>query len=73
MIDFTDVRTEDGVTRRSFELTVAGETVTFDGLLLERLTVRPPAGAGLDRVTCSGAEPPRGAVTFGARVITPAD
>src|SRR5205809_2150258 len=27
MIDFTDVRSEDGVTRRSFELTVAGETV----------------------------------------------
>lgn len=27
MTEFTDVRTEDGVTRRSFELTVAGETV----------------------------------------------
>jgi dienelactone hydrolase len=27
MTDFTDIRTEDGVTRRSFALTVAGETV----------------------------------------------
>ena len=27
MLEFSDVRTEDGVTRRSFELTVAGETV----------------------------------------------
>ena len=27
MIEFTDVRTEDGVTRRAFSLTVAGETV----------------------------------------------
>ena len=37
-------------------ITLAGETVKVDGLLLDRLTVTPPDGAAVPRITGNAAD-----------------
>src|SRR5689334_12604829 len=50
-------------------VTVAKDMVTFDGSLLERFTVTPPAGAGDGSVTAKVADCPRPSVVFWGRPI----
>lgn len=52
--------------------TVAGEMLTLEGSLLDKVTVTPPAGAGADNVTTKGADCPEVNVTFEGKLIPPA-
>ncbi|MDQ6704416.1 MAG: hypothetical protein M3Z85_00475, partial [Acidobacteriota bacterium] len=49
--------------------TVAGETVTFNGLPLVSVTTTPPSGAGLPRVTGNGTGAPNGTFKFAGSPI----
>ena len=46
-------------------------TVTLEGSLLVKVTVTPPAGAGVERVTANGTDCPAPTVTLEANVIEP--
>jgi hypothetical protein len=49
-----------------------GGTVTLEASLLVNVTVIPPAGAGLDRVTANAADWPRPTVVFAGMLMVPA-
>lgn len=51
--------------------TVAGLTVTLVGSLPDRLTVTPPGGAGIGKVTGSGVDTPAPTVRPAGRLIAP--
>ena len=51
--------------------TLAGDTVTFDGSLLLKVTMRPPAGAGAPIVIGKATGWPGGTLKFAGRPIVP--
>jgi hypothetical protein len=52
--------------------TLVGDIVTFDGSLLPKLTVTPPAAAGVGRLTGKESVCPGDTLTPAGRIIDPA-
>src|SRR5262249_8136915 len=63
---------EAGVVCPAAIVTVAGDTVTLEVSLLDKVTVTPPAGAGEDRLTANMVDCPSDATIPGARTTDPA-